>query len=78
VLYPCICNEYGISCGGNNSLNLKSVFQSINQNLGQNEKHFKIFALYNVAITEIEENTFFEITFDEILIFEALNLKLIN
>jgi hypothetical protein len=46
--------------------------------LGKNEKHFKQFYLNNVAITEIEENTFFEVTFDEIIIDRAANLKSIN
>jgi hypothetical protein len=78
VLYPCKCDQNGITCGGTDSLNLKHVFQNIDQNLGQNEKHFKQFNLSNTVITEIEENTFFEVTFDEILIYNATNLKSIN
>jgi hypothetical protein len=78
MLNPCICDESGISCYGNHSLNLKHVFENITQNLGQNEKHFKRFFLNNTAITEIEENTFFEITFDEIYIYYAIKLKSIN
>ncbi len=78
VLYPCICNEYGIECHGTDALNLKRVFENIDKNLGQNEKHFKRFYLNNIAITEIEENTFFEVTFDEIYIYNATNLKSIN
>ncbi len=46
--------------------------------MNKSEKHFKQFYLNNTAITELEENTFFEITFDEIYIFNATNLKLIN
>ncbi len=78
VLNPCKCDENGIKCGGNNVLNLKHVFENIDQKLGQNEKHFKKFYLNNTAITEIEENTFFEVTFDEIYIYNATNLKSIN
>jgi hypothetical protein len=78
VLNPCKCDENGITCDGNNALNLKHVFENIDHNLGQNEKHFKKFFLSNKAITEIEENTFFEVTFDEIFIDRAANLKSIN
>jgi hypothetical protein len=78
VLNPCKCDENGIKCGGNNALNLKHVFENINQNLGENDKHFKQFYLNNTVITEIEENTFFEVTFDEIVIEKAANLTSIN
>ncbi len=78
LLYPCKCDQNGITCGGNDSLNLKHVFENIDKNLGQSEKHFERFYLTNTAITEIEENTFFEITFDGIYISNATNLKSIN
>jgi hypothetical protein len=78
VLNPCKCNENGIECGGRDHLNLKHVFENIDNNLRENEKHFKRFYLYNTAITEIEENTFFEVTFDQIEIGFATNLKKIN
>ncbi len=58
-LYPCKCHENNsIICGGTDSLNLKRVFENIDQNLGKNEKNFTAFYLNNTAITEIEENTF--------------------
>jgi hypothetical protein len=78
ALHPCKCDESGISCGGTDFLNLKRIFENINQNLGENEKHFKQFSLGNAAINEIEENTFFEVTFDEISISYARNLTSIN
>jgi hypothetical protein len=77
-LSPCKCNENRISCGGNEWYNLKHVFQTIDQKLEKNEKKFKQFNLTNTEISEIEANTFFGITFDEINIFNATNLKLIN
>ncbi len=73
ALYPCICDKNGITFGGTDALNLKHVFNNIDQNLGENEKYFKQFYLNNTAITEIEENTFFEVTFDEICIDIAVN-----
>jgi hypothetical protein len=54
------------------------MFSKICQILTENEKHFKQFYLNNTAITELEENTFLEITFNEILIKNAKNLKSIN
>ncbi len=78
VLHPCKCDKNFITCGGTDALNLKHVFENIDQNLGENEKHFKQFWLNNTAITEIEENTFFEVTFDDISISDATNLKSIN
>ncbi len=86
VLYPCKCANVtdgdgagdAVTCGGTDALNLKHVFENIDQSLGENEKHFKQFYLNNTAITEIEENTFFEVTFDEIIIFNTTNLKSIN
>ncbi len=68
LLYPYICDENAITCGGTDDLNLKHVFENIDRNFRENEKHFKLFYLNNTAITEIEESTFFEITFDEISI----------
>jgi hypothetical protein len=57
---------------------LKQIFEAIDEELKSNEKHFKRFYFNNTAITELEENTFYEITFEEIYIFNATKLKLIN
>ncbi len=78
ILNPCKCDQNGISCGGNDAFNLKNIFKSIDQKLSGSEKHFERFYLNNTAITELEENTFFEITFDSIEISNATKLKLIN
>jgi hypothetical protein len=59
VLYPCECDQNGITSRINAALNLKRVFENIDQNLGENEKHLKQFYLSNDLITEIEENAFF-------------------
>jgi hypothetical protein len=78
VLNPCKCDTNGISCGGNDVINLKNIFNAIDQKLSENEKHFAQFYLNNTAITELEENTFYEITFDEIHIYNTTKLKLIH
>ncbi len=57
---------------------MKHVFEAIDEKLKSNEKNFKRFYFNNTAITELEENTFYEITFEEIYIFNATKLKLIN
>jgi hypothetical protein len=73
VVNPCRCNAIGIYYGDNEKLNLKHIFEYVNQVLPDNEKHFNKFYLNNTAITELEENTFYEITFDEIIIFNLKN-----
>jgi hypothetical protein len=78
ILNPCKCDAEGISCGSNDVINLKNIFKAIDQKLNESEKHFKKFYLNNTAITEIEENTLYDITFDEIQIINAKKLKLIN
>jgi hypothetical protein len=50
----------------------------MNKVLPDNEKHFNKFYLNNTAITELEGNTFHEITFDEAIIFDSTRLNLIN
>jgi hypothetical protein len=71
ILKPCKCDAKGISCGGNDFINLKNIFKSIDQKLNESEKHFKKFYLNNSAIAEIDENTLYDITFDEIQIINA-------
>jgi Leucine-rich repeat (LRR) protein len=63
---------------GQQKFNLKQIFKAIDSNLAENEKHFKSFVLANTSITELEENTFYDITFDGILIFWNKDLRLIN
>ncbi len=42
------------------------MFQVLSQTLAPNAKHFNSFKLNNSTMTELEENTFFDITFEEI------------
>ncbi len=74
----CKCDQIGIKCGGNDIINLKHMFGILDQKLNASEKHFHQFLLNNTAITELEENTFHGITFDEITIIDAKKLKFIN
>jgi hypothetical protein len=75
----CFCNTTTIICGGNQIINLKKIFQEISLNLeSENDKHFEAFILNNTAITELEDNTFHDITFKSILINNAINLKRIS
>jgi hypothetical protein len=78
LLTPCECASDVISCGGTENINLKDIFNSLSKKLTEERKHFKKFYLNNKAITEIEENIFNDLTFDEIWITEAFNLTLIN
>jgi hypothetical protein len=64
--YPRKCDINGISCGGEKWFDLKHIFETIDQKLNKTEKYFKSFHLNNTEVYELKENTFYEITFDEI------------
>jgi hypothetical protein len=74
LLKPCFCNADGISCGGNQTIDLKTIFHGLSSTLEEGKKHFRQFSLNNTALSELLENTFGNITFDHILIKEAKNL----
>ncbi len=78
VHYPCVCVDNEISCRGHERCNLTEIFRLFDQKLDENEKHFKSFILDNTTITELDENTFYDITFDEIAIFWNRELRFIN
>jgi hypothetical protein len=42
------------------------------------DKNFDMFVMANQAIEELEDNTFADITFKEILLENTMNLKIIN
>ena len=73
---PCkfMANDQAIFCGGNTDIDLKAMFHNFSKQLSDNEKHFKKFYLSNTYIKVLEENTFDEITFDEIYINYCSNL----
>jgi hypothetical protein len=69
--------EYN-SIGGNETLNLKHIFDNLSQQLPEGNKNFKEFKSNNTVITELQENTFYDLTFDRIYIENAPKLKLIQ
>jgi hypothetical protein len=77
-LNSCKCNADRIQCGGDDAFDLKRIFANIGLKLENDEKNFKRFILNNTAINELEGNTFFDITFNEIYIHNATQLKLVN
>lgn len=79
IIDPCICvYKTDIHCYGNQTLNLKEIFNNLSQKLENGNKHFDRFYLNNTAIHELEEFVFSDITFNEIFIRNATNLSLIN
>jgi hypothetical protein len=78
LLKPCQCNNDSISCGGNNSIDLKNIFHNLSSTLKSDKKHFKSFSLNNTAIKELPENTFGDITFNSLFISNAPNFSLIH
>ena len=78
IIKPCVCTTYlrrdTIYCGGNNYIDLENIFNNISKHTSKEKKHFYTFQLNNTAINELKENTFKDITFDEILIQDCNNL----
>jgi Leucine-rich repeat (LRR) protein len=78
-LNPCTCDENNnIHCGGSNSIELKTIFHQMSTKLENGKKHFNGFSLNNTLIKELTENTFEDITFDEVWIYNMTNLSLIH
>ena len=63
---PCVCTDGEISCYGPEANNLKEIMRQFNDKLEGSDRHFKSFLLDNSSVTHIEDNTFFNITFDYI------------
>ncbi len=73
VQYPNV-----IICDTDQNFDIKEEFQRISLNLTNNEKHFTEFRLWNAPINELPENTFADITFNEIGIHKTQNLTFIH
>ena len=79
LIKPCVCEDNGIKCVDNSEIDLVNIFQSLEKNLTKSEKHFKSFHfMENTFINELVENTFKDITFDEIEIYKCHNLTKIH
>jgi hypothetical protein len=78
VFDPCLCNGTIIECFGDTSYNLKAIFQNASKSMKNEDKNFDTFAMTNQAIEELEDNTFADITFKEILLKNTMSLKIIN
>lgn len=81
---PCVCGDNNnvddnvIYCFGNETINLKQIFETLSTQLAADKKHFKQFFLNNTAITELEENVFYDIVFDQMNIMGAHSLTKIH
>ena len=78
----CVINktESVIHCGGKQliAFELKNIFKNYSKSLSKNEKNFKSLYLNNTSIEVLEENSFYEITFDTITIENCQYLTTIN
>jgi hypothetical protein len=81
MIKPCICvkdkiypNVVNISCGGNENINLKRIFNELSINLEDGKKTFSSFYLNNTAISEITENVFEDITFYNVMMYLQLSV----
>jgi hypothetical protein len=74
----CECGNNEIKCSGFKAFNLSTIFSSMSKSLQPEQKHFEIFWLKNHGITELEDNVFNGIRFNNIKIDEAMNLTKIS
>ncbi len=74
----CECDNNVIKCSGLKPFNLSTIFSSMSKNLKPEQKHFEEFWLKNHGITELEDNVFNGIRFNNIKIDEAMNLTKIS
>ena len=76
LLMPCICHNDHITCEGYEDIDLVKIFRKFERELPrtQEARHFRQFILTNTFITELKENTFSNITFNEIYIHFCENL----
>jgi hypothetical protein len=56
-------------------INLKQIFRDLSSELNAENNNFVFFELNNTAITELEDNTFNDITFKFIYLNQTTNLK---
>jgi len=78
MIAPCKCILNDFICGGDEVINLKRIFNILSNFLPDEVKQFDRFVLNNTAITELQENTFSDITFERIHFENAYNLVLID
>ncbi len=78
VVYPCICQNDTIICGGYNAYDFNQIFSDISRHLNDSKKKFQTFIFNNTEITEIPENSFQDIEFTKIVIKDATNLAKIH
>lgn len=83
LYYPCECviqsnGNRIIRCFGDDKIDLINVFNSLNDFLTQNQRHFHMFYLNNSKITELIDGQFGDVTFDYILIDSCSSLSKIE
>ena len=78
VIEPCFCEQGAIICKDNSIIDLEDIFRRLSKSYNEREKHFDAFYLDNTLNEELVENTFRDITFDEIHITNCNYLKTIN
>ncbi len=77
---PCNCEyNYRINCIGDKVINLTHIFQDLSLKLeNKTDKEFDTFVLSNTAITQLEDNSFHDITFRTIRLSNASKLNYIS
>lgn len=81
LLNPCKCERLDMSviiCGGNEEIDLSSIFRRLSTSLAEHMRHFGIFYLSNTAIKSLPGFVFHNITFRHIYFDGAFQLKYLD
>ncbi|XP_054159749.1 uncharacterized protein LOC128957961 [Oppia nitens] len=76
---PCICiNDTTIICESIENIDLKQIFDYFSKTLNWKERHFKSLTINCRQLLELQELTFGDLTFDNILVTNGQNLRQIH
>ena len=78
LIDPCICLSDWIVCGGNSTYDLVKIFNNLSKNLPNQRKHFKRLTVESRGLSQLTDNTFKDITFDEMSIYYCESLTHIH
>jgi len=79
IVSPCKCQDNSISCADiHTELDLKKLFENINNNTASNQKNWGSFHLENTNVRELPANVFGEISFEQVHLIDNQYLSYIH
>lgn len=78
LIEPCVCGDNQILCLSDRSFDLKTVFDYLTLTIHWKERKFERLVIDAPEVTQLDETSFSEIWFEEIVITNAKNLQRIH